>query len=69
MDAVCSSPLPRHAILQQRWFVAGLVLFFVVCSVKYGEKILDSERDNRSGIRHSIPPASSVWRADFDELG
>src|SRR6266480_4996812 len=62
MDAVPTSAWPssRYALLQQRWFVVGLVLFFVVCSFKYGEKILDSERDNRSAFLR--------WREQILEL-
>jgi alpha-1,2-mannosyltransferase len=36
---------PRH-----RWFVLGLLLFFVALSGQYVIKILDKERDNRSAI-------------------
>jgi alpha-1,2-mannosyltransferase len=49
MDAVSASP--RLAFVQQRWYVLALVLFFVVFSVRYGEKVLDTkERDNRSAF-------------------
>src|SRR5262249_15427384 len=48
------------AFLRQRWFVLGLVLFFVVVSAIYAEKILDSERDNRSAFLR--------WRTQVQDL-
>jgi alpha-1,2-mannosyltransferase len=59
MDAV---PFSRwFAVLQQRWPLLCLLLFFAVCSVKYGEKVMDtSERDNRSAILR--------WREQILEL-
>jgi hypothetical protein len=48
MDA---NPAPHPlADSRQRWFVVGLLLFFVLLSVQYSFKVLDSDRDNRSAI-------------------
>jgi alpha-1,2-mannosyltransferase len=49
MQAVSSSPW--IALVQRRWLLVALVLFFAVCSLKYGDKVLDTtERENRSAF-------------------
>ena len=39
---------PTLSPVRQRWFVAGLLLFFVAVSVQYSFKVLDGDRENRS---------------------
>jgi alpha-1,2-mannosyltransferase len=49
MDVVTAPP--RFAWVRQHWLLLALVLFFGACSVKYGDKVLDTaERDNRSAF-------------------
>lgn len=52
--------MPRTPEARQRWLVCGLVLFFVLCSFKYAEKVLDTERDNRSAFLR--------WREQIQEI-
>lgn len=42
--------LSAPSLARQRWFLVGLSLLFVVLSVQYTFKILDSDRDNRSAF-------------------
>jgi hypothetical protein len=39
---------PTLTPVRQRWFVVGLLLFFVAVSVQYSFKVLDGDRENRS---------------------
>jgi alpha-1,2-mannosyltransferase len=58
MQAVASHPW--FLWLQQRWFVLGLSLIFVLLSVQYSGKVLDSHRSNRSAFLR--------WRDQILEL-
>ena len=58
MQAVASHPWLLW--LQQRWFVLGLSLIFVLLSVQYSGKVLDSHRSNRSAFLR--------WRDQILEL-
>jgi alpha-1,2-mannosyltransferase len=49
MQAVSSSTW--IALIQRRWLLVALLVFFAVCSLKYGDKVLDTtERENRSAF-------------------
>jgi hypothetical protein len=52
--------LRRFGFLQQRWFVLGLTLFFLVLSIHYADKVLNSERDNRSAFLR--------WRTQVQDM-
>src|SRR4051812_39221286 len=58
MDVVTA--VPRSAQLQQRWLLLALIGFFALSSFKYGEKVLDSERSQRSAFLR--------WREQILEL-
>src|SRR5262249_38933426 len=58
MDA--TSTLRPFSFSRQRWFILGLLLFFLSLSVQYSLKVLHSDRDNRSAILR--------WRDQIHEL-
>src|SRR5438874_7599816 len=42
---------PTFSAARQRWFAAGLLLFFVALSVQYSCKVLDADHNNRSAFQ------------------
>ena len=53
--------LPARKSARQRWFLAGLCLFFVVINIQYIVKIARSERESRSAFVR--------WTGQITELG